>query len=149
MPDTVPVAESAERVVHATMNCLRRTATGKPTRHMSDPPPGVPRSDIEMEPRSVPIRDGRGREAEFTFDCHGFALLHAPSRVRNLCDAARIMGGYRREMEALLRAELGATRVVAFDHDIRNAGRTASGRALRELAERFHYAWAPLDTVEA
>jgi hypothetical protein len=116
---------------------------------MSDPPPGVPRSDIEMEPRSVPIRDGRGREAEFTFDCHGFALLHAPSRVRNLCDAARIMGGYRREMEALLRVELGATRVVAFDHDIRNAGRTASGRALRELAERFHYAWAPLDTVEA
>ena len=153
MPDTVPVAESAERVVHATMSCLRRPATGKPTRHVSDPPPGVPRSNIEMEPRTVPICDGRGRsrgrEANFTLDRHGFALLHAPSRVGNLYDEARIMGAYRTEVEALLRAELGATRVVAFDHNVRNAGRTASDGALREPAERLHYAWAPLARVEA
>lgn len=149
MPDTAIPAAAADRAVLATINYLRRPAGGaKPTRHVAEPPPGVPRSNIEADPRTVPVRDGRGREDEFTLDRHGFALLRAPSRVRDFYDEARIMSDYRREVEALLRAELGATRVLAFDHNVRNAGRAASDPALREPAKRVHNDYTPRSAAQ-
>ena len=145
MPDTVPVAASADRLVLATINYVRRPADGsKPTRYVADPPPGVPRSNIELDPRSVPIRDGRGHEAEFTLDRHGFALLHAPAASRDFYDEARIIGAYRPEVEALLRERNSArTRVVAFDHNVRNTRHAASDAALREPAKRVHNDYTP------
>ena len=149
MPDTAIHAATADRVVLATINYLRRPAAGaKPTRYVAEPPPGVPRSNIEADPRTVPVRDGRGREPEFTLDRHGFALLRAPSRVRDFYDEARVMGDYRPEVEALLRAELGATRVVAFDHNVRNAGRAAFDAALREPAKRVRNDYTPRSAVQ-
>ena len=146
MPDTA-VPAIADRVVLATINYLRPTP-GKPTRYVAEPPPGVPRSTIEADPRTVPVRDGRGHEADFTLDRHGFALLRAPSRVRDFYDEAAILGTYRPEVEALLRVELGATRVVAFDHNVRNAGRSASDPALREPAKRVHNDYTPRSAAQ-
>jgi len=134
MPDDLA---SRTRVIHAPLNYLRPVA-GKPTRYVSDPPPGVPRNTIEVEPHTVAIEDGRGREAEFTLDRHGFALLHAPSRVRNFYDEAALRTIYRAEVEMVLREALGASRVVAFDHNVRNAGRSGADPVLREPAKRVH-----------
>src|SRR5215210_3514630 len=61
MPDTA-IPATADRVVLSAINHLRRPpAGGKPTCYLSDPPPGVPRNNAELDPRIVPIRDGRAR----------------------------------------------------------------------------------------
>jgi len=68
------------------------------------------------------IEDARGREAEFTLDRNGFALVHAPTRVNDFYSPEEVKGVYYPEVERLLKEQLGASRVFAFDHVVRNAG---------------------------
>lgn len=123
--------------VEATLNYLRPVA-GRPTRYVTDPPPGVPRSSIESEPHRVTIENGRLREHSFTLDVHGFALLRLPTRFAEFYDDDAVRDRYLPEVEAVLREALGASRVVAFDHNVRNARRAATDAALREPAKRVH-----------
>ncbi|MBS7813726.1 CmcJ/NvfI family oxidoreductase [Roseococcus pinisoli] len=130
----------------APLNYLR-DGIEQPTRYATTPPPGVPVSTIEVEPRDVLVENGRHRQHEFTLDGHGFALIDAPSKVPDLYDEAAIRRDYYPEVASILRAHLGASRVVVFDHNIRNAARAAADAALREPAKRVHndytYASAP------
>ena len=71
----------------------------------------------------VRIEDARGHEAEFTLDRNGFTLIKAPTAVRNFYDPDQIKSVYYPEVERLLRDTLGASRVVVFDHNVRNGGR--------------------------
>jgi hypothetical protein len=71
----------------------------------------------------VRIEDARDREAEFTLDRNGFQLVHAPTTVRDFYDPAQVKEIYYPEVEGLLREAIGATRVVVFDHNVRNASR--------------------------
>jgi hypothetical protein len=96
-------------------------------RYVGEPPPGVvPFPGID-DPREVRIEDARGREAEFTLDRNGFTLLHAPTAVHDFYDADEVKSVYYPEVERLLRDRVGASRVVVFDHSVRNAG-IAGGR---------------------
>ncbi|HEY4251474.1 MAG TPA: CmcJ/NvfI family oxidoreductase [Roseomonas sp.] len=123
--------------IEATLNYLRPVA-GRPARYVTEPPPGVPRSTIAIEPHRVTIENGRLREHSFTLDAHGFALLRAPTRFRDFYDQDAVRDRYLPEVEAVLRDALGASRVVAFDHNVRNAHRAAADAALREPAKRVH-----------
>ena len=76
------------------------------------------------DPHMVTIDDARGRESEFTLDRNGFALLKAPTAVRDLYNPEEIKSVYYPEVERLLRDTLGASRVFAFDHNVRNGGRS-------------------------
>jgi hypothetical protein len=115
------VAAPAKTVV-AELHYVKRSAE-KPTRYVMEPPPGVPAWNGIDDPRHVRIEDARGREAEFTLDRNGFALVNAPSEVRDFYDANEIKAVYYPETERLLRAKLGASRVIVFDHNVRNAAR--------------------------
>ena len=142
MPDDSAATNLAPHAVTATLNYLKPTADGRrPRRYVEDPPPGEPKTTIENEPHEVRIESVRGREAAFTLDRNGFALLHAPSRAGDLRDDATARGAYREEVEALLRGRLGASRVVMFDHTIRGPARP--GAPLREPVKRVHndYTW--------
>ncbi|MBR0646017.1 CmcJ/NvfI family oxidoreductase [Plastoroseomonas hellenica] len=123
--------------IEATLNFLRPVA-GRPARYVTDPPPGVPRTNIESEPHRVTIENGRLREHSFTLDAHGFALLRAPTRFADFYDEDAIRDRYLPEVEAVLKQALVASRVVAFDHNVRNARRAAINAALREPAKRVH-----------
>jgi hypothetical protein len=112
---------SAKTVV-AELHYLKRSAE-KPARYVTEPPPGVPVWNGTGDPRQVRIEDARGREAEFTLDRNGFALVNAPSEMRDFYDADEIKAVYYPEVERLLRDKLGASRVVVFDHNVRNASR--------------------------
>ena len=149
MPDDVAAALAPHAVV-ATLNYLRPPADGsRPYRYVEEPPPGRPRTTIEIDPREMRIEDISGREHLFSLDANGFAVLDAPTAVADLTDESRIRTAYRAEVEALLRARLGASRVVMFDHTIRgqgpaNAGGTQrEGAPLREPVKRVHndYTW--------
>jgi hypothetical protein len=134
------------RVQHAPLNYLR-AGIERPARYITAPPPGQPANTIETETHLVPIENGRLRAWAFGLDTHGFALIRAPSQVEDLYDEAAIRTRYYPEAEAILRQHTGATRVLVFDHNIRNAARAAADPALREPAKRVHndysYAAAP------
>ena len=60
--------------VTATLHYLVRGAE-KPVRYVDEPPPGVAAYNGIDDPHEVRIEDARGREAEFTLDRNGFALV--------------------------------------------------------------------------
>lgn len=118
--------------VTATLHYLKRDAE-KPVRYVGEPPPGVPRWNGIDDPHAVEIQDARGREGSFTLDRNGFALARAPSAVRDFYDPAEVERVYYPEVEGLLRDTLGASRVVIFDHTVRNAGRVGGREPSRNV----------------
>ena len=107
----------------ATLHYLKR-GPEKPTYYRIEPPPGVPQWNGIDDPHDVRIEDARGRESEFTLDRNGFALVKAPTAVADFYDPEEIRRVYYPEIERLLRATLGASRVFVFDHNVRNAARS-------------------------
>lgn len=116
----------------AQLNYLKRGA-GKPARYVHEPPPGVPVWNGIDDPHDVRIEDARGREHEFTLDRNGFALVRAPSTVRDFYAPEAIKSVYYPEVERLLQDKLGAFRVVVFDHNVRNGGRTDLAQPVRRV----------------
>ena len=117
----------------ATLHYLRR-GSEKPVRY-ADGSPNDPASWKGLDdPRTVTIEDARSRESEFTLDRNGFALVKAPSRVRDFYSPEEVRNVYYPEIERLLRDTLGASRVFAFDHGVRNAARAGA----REPSRRVH-----------
>jgi hypothetical protein len=141
--DIMPTA----RTVNATLHYLQR-GTEKPARYVSEPPPGVPRWNGIDDPHDVRIEDARGREAEFTLDRNGFALIKAPTVVQDFYSEDQIKQVYYPEVARLLRETLGASRVFVFDHNVRNAGRSGQfgtpPRARPSWSRRAGAAEAPL-----
>jgi hypothetical protein len=116
------IARPRQQTTAAELHYLIRT-TAKPTRYVTEPPAGVPAWNGSDDPHTVLIEDARGREPEFTLDRNGFTLIKAPTAVRNFYDSDEIKSVYYPEVERLLRHTLGASRVVVFDHNVRNGGR--------------------------
>jgi hypothetical protein len=72
--------------------------------------------------RRVVVHDGRG-DADMQLDVSGCALVPLATRATDLWDAAQIRSIYYAEVEALVARVTGATRVLAFDHNLRSAPR--------------------------
>lgn len=123
---------ATSKSVVAELHYLKRTAE-RPVRYVKEPPAGVPEWNGIDDPRQVRIEDARGREADFTLDRNGFALVNAPSQVRDFYDPDEIKAVYYPEVERLLRDKLGASRVVVFDHNVRNANRAGMAPPSRQV----------------
>jgi hypothetical protein len=117
----------------ATLHYLKRGAE-KPVRYVGDPPPGVPAWNGIDDPREIRIEDARGREEQFTLDRNGFQLVQAPSSVADFYSPEEVERVYYPEVERLVRETLGASRVVIFDHTVRNVARSGA----REPSRRVH-----------
>lgn len=102
---------------------------------------GTTRRTHPDHPVKVPIRNGRTRATQITLEEHGFSLVAAPTTVQNFYDEAEVRRVYYPELEALLKAQTGASRALIFDHTIRidDAGRSA------ELAQRLPVRRAHVD----
>ena len=129
----MPLDTASPRTVTATLHYLTRGAE-RPARYVDEPPAGVPVWNGIDDPREVRIEDARGRESEFNLDRNGFALVKAPSEVRDFYSPDEVTRIYYPEVERLLRATLGASRVFVFDHTVRNAARPDA----REPVRRVH-----------
>ncbi len=120
------------RAVTATLNYLMPNGE-KPARYIEVPPPaGKPRWTGIDDQRAVSIEDGRAHAGDFTLDRNGFALRSVPSALDDFKDEQRVREIYYAEAEQLVRSELGAKRVVVFDHTIRGPN------AAREPVLRVH-----------
>jgi len=125
-------------VVVAQLNFLVPMAE-KPVAYNYEPPPGVPVRTGKREEHRVSIRDARPLIGQLSLDKEGFVLLHHQSAVKNFYDEDEILSVYYPECEQVIKEATGASRVVAFDHIVRNAAMAAiEGSGIKIPAKRVH-----------
>ena len=85
------------------------------------------------------IRNGRQETRDFTLDRNGFHFVPHPTKVTDFFNEDEIKRVYYPEMEALVKAESGAKRVVVFDHTLRTADDELREKTkIREVVRRVH-----------
>ena len=123
----------------ATLNFIR-PQDAKPAFQSAALTGGAPKLFFEMEPHTVTIAEMRDIADTLSLDREGFRLLRYPTAVGDLYDDEAIKQVYYPEIQALLRRELGVSRVIIFDVT-RRSDSTAGARnrdGLRGPATRVH-----------
>jgi len=111
----------------------------KPVAYNYSPPPGVLLRTGKSEEHRVTICDARPLIGKLSLDKEGFVLLRHRSAVKNFYDEDEIKSVYYPECERVMKEATGATRVVAFDHIVRNAAMAAlEGSCIKLPAKRVH-----------
>lgn len=97
------------------------------------------RSGATADPRRVVVHNGRPHVKEFALEHDGFRFIRHDTRMADFYDEDEIRRVYYPEMEALIKAETGATRVHVFDHTLRTADdETRETKKIREVVRRVH-----------
>jgi hypothetical protein len=97
------------------------------------------RSGGAVDPRRVALHNGRPFTSDFTLDRDGFRFVRHDTKVADFFDEDDIKRVYYPEMEALIKAESGAKRVVVFDHTLRTADDDLrEKKQIREVVRRVH-----------
>jgi len=97
------------------------------------------RSGGTPDPRRITLYNGRPYAADFALDRDGFRFVRHDTKVADFYDEAEIKRVYYPEMEALIKAESGAKRVVVFDHTLRTADdELREAKNIREVVRRVH-----------
>jgi hypothetical protein len=96
--------ETGEKLVNETYgpNNIRRNKNGA--------------QDVRM----MTITDGRNATEELALERNGFVLVEHKTAMKNFFDAEELKSVYYREVEELIKACSGASRVVLFDHTLRS-----------------------------
>jgi hypothetical protein len=125
--------------VSAPLTFITRSDT-KPVFYSAAYTGDVPRVLFDTERHSVLIQDLRPLADALSLDHEGFELRRHATAVRDLYDDDALETAYYPEIEALLRAATGASRVVIFDATRRSdGGAGAQNRdVLRGPASRVH-----------
>src|SRR6478609_2624310 len=89
--------------------------------------------------RRVPIHNARLHSDPFVLDREGFRFVRHDTAVADFFDEDQVRRVYYPEMEALVKTESGASRVVVFDHTLRTADdEQREARKIREVVPRVH-----------
>lgn len=97
------------------------------------------RSNTQYDPHVMTIHNGRPHVDEFRLDREGFRFVRHDTKMKSFFDEAEIKRVYYPEMEALIKKESGAKRVIVFDHTIRLADENLrEEKKLREPVLRAH-----------
>jgi hypothetical protein len=131
--DTVP------ETIEATLNYFVNTG-GMPVTLVGEPGATDTRTGGgESDARRVSLRNGRLHADRFTLERDGFRFVHHDTRVVDFYDEDEISRVYYPEMEALVKAESGAKRVVVFDHTLRTPDiELREAAKIREVVRRVH-----------
>jgi hypothetical protein len=98
---------------------------------------GVPRRVGNYRDFTVRIHDARPIAKDFSLDRQAFILTHHDTKVRDFYDEEELRATYNAEVEALVKRETGAAKVVVFDHTVRTADRAVE-RGLRTPVRSVH-----------
>jgi len=137
------MAQTAERgdtadAIEATLNYIVDDGT-KVFTITADPGGQDTRSGGTPDPRRVLIHNGRPEVDKFALERHGFRFVRHDTKVADFYDQDEIRRVYYPEMEALIKAQSGATRVVVFDHTLRTADdELRDAKKIREVVRRVH-----------
>ncbi len=130
--------DTAPDTIEATLNYI--VDDGTPVFTIVAAPGGSDaRSGGKPDPRRVRIHNGRPHAGEFKLDRNGFRFVRHDTKVTDFYDEEEIKRIYYPEMEALIKAESGARRVVVFDHTLRTADKEMrEAKKIREVVSRVH-----------
>ncbi len=130
--------ETAIESIEATLNYFKDTGE-QPFTYTGGPGSLDVRTGGGQDPRRVAIRNGRRDVSGFALDRNGFRFVAHDTKVADFFDEAALRATYYPEMEALVKAQSGASRVVVFDHTLRTADEEArAARKIREVVRRVH-----------
>ncbi|MEH1922102.1 CmcJ/NvfI family oxidoreductase [Nostoc sp.] len=111
----------------------------KPVNYTYEPPSGTPRSNTAYQTHKLRIYNARSISKDILLDQEGFAFTEHNTNVRNFYDEDEIRQVYYPEAEQLLKEVTGGTKVVIFDHTLRNADLSNPGEnKIREPGKRVH-----------
>jgi hypothetical protein len=77
-----------------------------------------------FSPKPVPVYDARPLLDHLTLDRQGFVLRRHRTAVSDFFDPPRVRSVYYPEVEQLLKEATGATKAMAFEHDVRSVSAT-------------------------
>jgi hypothetical protein len=130
--------ETAPDTVEATVNYLKDSGEAPWTYSGGEGSTEV-RSSGTPDPRRVTIRNGRPEASRFVLESDGFRFVRHDTAMKDFLDPGEVKRVYYPEMEALIKAESGAKRVVVFDHTLRTADEAdREVRKIREPVQRAH-----------
>ena len=72
------------------------------------------------ERRPMSVEDGRLLAGELALETNGFVLVDHKTAMKDFFDETELKSVYYREVEQLIKAVSGASRVVIFDHTLRS-----------------------------
>ena len=91
------------------------------------------------EPHRVLLRNGRVDVGDFALERNGFRFVRHDTKVVDFFDEDEVRRVYYLEMQALVKAESGASRVEVFDHTLRTADdELRETHKIREVVRRVH-----------
>ncbi|MGC2202476.1 MAG: CmcJ/NvfI family oxidoreductase, partial [Stellaceae bacterium] len=135
----VAVAETDPEAIEATLNYFVDTGN-RPVSLVGAPGGTDTRTGGgQSDPRRVTLRNGRLYSDRFALERNGFRFVRHATKVADFYDEDQIRRVYYPEMEALVKAESGAARVVVFDHTLRTPDQELREAAkIREVVRRVH-----------
>jgi hypothetical protein len=138
MESTVAEPLTAVESIEATVNYYLDNGE-KPFTYTGGPGSLDVRTGGGQDPRAVTLSNGRLVGDDFALDRDGFRFVRHDTRVRDFFDQAELRQVYYPEMEALVKRETGASRVVVFDHTLRTADDAMrEEKKIREVVRRVH-----------
>jgi hypothetical protein len=128
MPDTI----------EATLNYL--VETGEQVFTLTGGPGSLDvRTGGQQDPRRIAVRNGRPFAERFALEEDGFRFVRHDTKVGDFFNEDEVRRVYYPEIQALVKAESGASRVVVFDHTLRTADDDLrETRKIREVVRRVH-----------
>jgi len=130
--------DSAPETIEATVNYLLDTGIA-PFTYTGGPGSTEMRTGSAPDPHRVVIRNGRLAADRFSLEREGFRFVRHDTKVGDFFAEDEVRQAYYPEMEALVRAESGASRIVVFDHTLRTADDDLrETRKIREVVRRVH-----------
>jgi hypothetical protein len=134
----MPIASIAGRSIRAEIPYT--VDTGEPIVNETFGPNNIRRRRTgTQELRPMEILDGRPLAHTFTLDGNGFVFVEHETRVADFFDPGELKSVYYPEVEQLIKAASGASRVVVFDHTLRSGdGGEREARLIREPVLSAH-----------
>jgi len=132
-------APQSVQAIKATLNYIISNGEKVFTEAGAEGTPEVRTGGGTLDPKQVVIHNGRLRANEFLLDRQGFRFVRHDTAVADFFNEEDVRSRYYAEMEALVKAESGAKRVVVFDHTLRTADDVMRmERKIREVVPRVH-----------
>ncbi len=130
--------EATPSTIEASVNYLLDTGE-TPFTYSGGPGSTVVVSQGTPDPHTMTMHDGRPERDRFELERDGFHFVRHDTKVVDFFYEAEIRSVYFAEMEALIKQEIGAARVVVFDFTLRTSDDAdRESRKIREAVQRVH-----------
>ena len=111
----------------------------KPVTGTTDPDGRLRHRSGEFCEHRMTVHDARPHRQELSLDRQGFVFVDHQTRMRDFLDPNELESVYYPEMESLIVAQTGASRVLIFDHTLRTGDEAARlEKKLREPVKVVH-----------